>query len=52
MRSGRVAGDRVDRRRVVAHDRDVGAQLAEVLHEVVGERIVVVEDENHSNLNC
>ena len=32
---------------VVAHDVHVRAQLAEILHEVVGERIVVVDDEDH-----
>src|SRR5690349_15215904 len=40
--------DLLQRRRVVAHDSNVGAELPEVLHQVVGERIVVVEDENHS----
>src|ERR1019366_8040383 len=34
------AGDVDD---VVALDRDVGAKFAEVLHEVVGERVVVVD---------
>src|SRR5437762_426287 len=33
---------------VVADDVRVGPQLAEVLHEVVGERVVVVDDEDHA----
>src|SRR4030095_9338908 len=44
---GRHADDRVHVVCVVAHDVQVGAQLAEILHEVVGERIVVVDDEDH-----
>ena len=35
----------IDGRAVVAHRVHVGAQLAEVLHEVVGERVVVVDDQ-------
>jgi hypothetical protein len=31
---------------VVAHDLQLGAQLAEVLDEVVGEAVVVVEHEH------
>src|SRR5271156_1822516 len=31
---------------VVALDRDVGAELAEVLHDVVGERVVVIDHQN------
>ena len=46
MRSG-FAADVVDGARVVAHDAQLGAQLAEILDEVVGERIVVIDDENH-----
>ena len=33
----------VDRRGVVAHDVELGAELAQVLDEVVGERVVVVD---------
>ena len=33
---------------VVTHDVHVGAELAEVLHEVVRERVVVVDDANHA----
>ncbi len=40
---GRARADRVDGDRVVALDRDLGAELAEVLGEVVGERVVVVD---------
>src|SRR4029077_8004720 len=37
----------------VAHGLDLGLQLAEVLHEVVGERVVVVEDEHpHDHSGC
>ena len=39
--------DLAERHLVVAAHAHVGAQLAEILHEVVGERIVVVDDENH-----
>src|SRR5947209_16660587 len=31
---------------VVAHDLDLGAELAEILHEVVGEAVVVVDDQH------
>ena len=43
-----IAADQqlVDRRVVVADDLDLGAELAEVLDEVVGEAVVVVEDED------
>ena len=33
---------------VVAVDHRIGAQLAGVLHEVVGEAVVVVEDQEHA----
>src|SRR5438876_945538 len=33
--------------RVVPHDLELGAELAEVLDEVVGERVVIVDDEDH-----
>ena len=39
--------DLFERDRIVADDSRIRPQLAEVLHEVVGERIVVVDDENH-----
>ena len=42
---GARARDRVDRDRVVALDADVRAELAEVLREVVGERVVVVDQQ-------
>src|SRR5262249_27896548 len=41
----RPLGDRVEPDRVVALDRDLGAELAEVLREVVGERVVVVDQQ-------
>jgi len=34
--------------RVFRNDAVTAAELAQVLHEVVGERIVVVDDENHA----
>src|ERR1035437_268478 len=43
----RIGGERLERHGVVAHHADLRAQLAEVLHEVVGERIVVVDHEDH-----
>jgi hypothetical protein len=46
----RLRGERlhvVDRERVVARHAHGGAELAHVLHEVVGERVVVVEDQDH-----
>src|SRR5262249_18332402 len=36
----------LDRDRVVADDRELAAELAEVLREVIGERIVVVDEEH------
>src|SRR5690349_2224198 len=44
-RVGRLRGDRLERDGVVALDGDVGTQLAEILREVVGERVVVVDQE-------
>ena len=38
--------DLVDGHRVVARDRDIGADSAQQLHDVVGERVVVVEQED------
>src|SRR3954452_14690738 len=43
----REAGDRRRRDLVVAHDAHVLLQLTQVLNEVVGERIVVVDHEQH-----
>ena len=45
---GLQRGNRLERHGVVAHHLHLGAQLAQVLHEVVGERIVVIDDEDHS----
>src|SRR5690349_25177865 len=39
--------DLLDRHGVVAPHLDLGAELTEVLHEVVRERIVIVDDEYH-----
>src|SRR5581483_5423645 len=44
---GRSLADFLDRECVVAHDLDVFAELAQVLDEVVGEAVVVVDHENH-----
>jgi hypothetical protein len=41
-------GDFVHRHHVVAHHLHVGAELAEILNQVVGKRVVVVDDEHHS----
>jgi len=56
---GEHGGDRLqgqhvgDAERVVPIDDGLRAQLAKVLDEVVGEGVVVVEDEEHGeNLNC
>ena len=48
-RSGLRLEDLVDRDLIVAKDLDVERRidLAQPLHEVVGERIVVVDDEDH-----
>ena len=45
-RSGRRAEQVVRRLDVVAHDLDLRAELAQVLDEVVGERVVVVDHEH------
>ena len=43
----------VDRGAVVAHDLELAPQLAQVLDEVVGERVVVVDDEDlHGQSGC
>ena len=39
--------DLLDCELIVAMDLDLGPQFSEILDEVVGERIVVVEDKNH-----
>ncbi len=44
---GREGADPVDRDLVVAMDDELGTQFAEVLDEVVGEGVVVVDDEEH-----
>ncbi len=53
-RSGAALEQLVDGRHVVAHDLGLGAQLAQVLDEVVGERVVVVDDEDapHAHSRC
>jgi hypothetical protein len=33
---------------VVADDLDFGAQFSQVLNKVIGERIVVIDDQNHT----
>src|SRR5262249_7082277 len=45
---GLLRGERLGRDRVVAVDLELGAERAQVLHEVVGEGIVVVEDRDHA----
>ena len=47
MRSGLKRFDLFDGQLIVAANDHVRTQLAEILHEVVGEGIVVVEHENH-----
>src|SRR5204863_5958688 len=37
-----------ERHRIVAHDEHVSAELAQILNEVVGKRIVVVDDAHHA----
>lgn len=44
---GRHSLDFIDRRLIVAADLDLCAQLPEVLDQVVGKRIVIVDDEDH-----
>ena len=48
MRSGRSASASSTLERVVAHHLHLGAQLAQVLDEVEGERVVVVDEEDHA----
>jgi hypothetical protein len=43
--------DLVNAQLVVAANVDFGAQFAEILHQVVGERVVVVENEDHRNFS-
>src|SRR3712207_8547327 len=54
FRSGLALEQLVDRRGVVAHDVELRPQLAQVLDEVVGERVVVVDDEDlrHGHSGC
>src|SRR6185437_707925 len=47
-RRRRQLPDLVDGDGVVPTDGRLGPQLAEILHEVVGERVVVVDDEEHA----
>ena len=47
MRSGASAVDLVHRQLVVAHHLHLGAQRLQVLHEVVGEAVVVVDHQQH-----
>ena len=47
LRSGALHGIRVEG--VIAANVHLGSQLPQVLHEVVGERIVVVDDEDHES---
>ena len=47
IRSGCQRLDLLQRDRVVAMDVDVGAQLAEILDEVPGEAVVVVDHQQH-----
>ena len=51
IRSRRERGDLVDGERVVAIDAHVLAQLAEVLDEVVGERVVVIDHQQHGYID-
>src|SRR5207253_5111773 len=49
---GTKGGDLLERDRVVATDVHVGAELAEVLHEVVGEGVVVIDHEELRAHSC
>ena len=40
------------RQLIVAANLHLGAQFSQVLHEVVGKRIVVVEHKDHSEVQC
>ena len=44
--------DFVERDFVVAKDFHVGAELAQIVIQVVGERIVIVDQQNHRFLHC
>ena len=50
MRSGCSASTSSTRDLIIAAHFNLRAQFADVLDEVVGERIVVIEDENHAVL--
>ena len=52
MRSGGKLLDFLDRRLVVAAHYDFIPHLPDVLHQVVSERIVVVQDKDHGNSPC
>ena len=47
----RQPGNLVQRHLVVAPHHRLRTQLAQVLHQVVGERVVVIENENHSEVH-
>jgi len=47
IRSGRMASTSSHGNLIVAADFDLSSHLAQVLDEVVSERVVVVEDKNH-----
>ena len=49
MRSGWSSSISLTRDLVVAAHHDLFAQFAQVLHQVVGERVVVVENEDHGS---
>src|SRR5690242_970851 len=40
--------DFLDRKLVVAEHRDLCAQFPQILHQVPGKRVVIVDDENHA----
>jgi hypothetical protein len=45
-------GDALERDLVVADHRTSAAQFAEVLHQVEGEAVVVVDHQQHGALSC
>ncbi|MNU86539.1 hypothetical protein D3C71_763030 [compost metagenome] len=47
---GGERGDLIDAQRVVAHHLHFGAQRLQVLHEVVGEAVVVVDHPQHGQV--
>jgi len=44
--------DFVDGDLVIAVDHDLGPKLAEIMKEVVGKRVVIVDQQNHDFLHC